>query len=133
MPFLQGLRRRLLPGGRVAVLLAAASCAALAAPAVAEEVTFVIRNAHPYAVYVELFSEDRNHSWPGGGDGYYLDDDGTWDIAISCRSGEKICYGAWVDGDEDTFWGVGPDGDQRCGSCCYDCEGGATEEILLVP
>ena len=119
--------------GRLAALLALASCAGVAPVAMADEVTFVIRNSHPHAVYVELFSEDRSHSWPGGDDGYYLDDGGTWDIDISCRSGEKICYGAWVDGDEDTFWGVGPDGDEDCQDCCTECDGGETEEIDLVP
>ena len=126
-------RRLLSSKGLLTALLLAAGCAGVSGIARADEVTFVIRNSHPYAVYVELYSDDRSHVWPGGGNAYYLDDGGTWDIALSCRSGERICYGAWVDGDEDTFWGVGPGNKVSCGDCCYDCEGGETEEINLVP
>lgn len=118
---------------RILILAVLALAAGIAGRAGAEEVTFVIRNSHPYAVYVELYSDDRNHVWPGGGDAYYLDDGGTWNLALSCRSGERICYGAWVAGDEDTFWGVGPENRVSCTDCCYDCEGGETEEIDLVP
>lgn len=126
-------RRLCYPRAILSILLAALPCIGTPNAAAAEEITFVIRNSHPYALYVELFSDDRNHSWPGGGDAYYLDDGGTWDITLSCRSGERICFGAWVDGDEDTFWGVGPDNRATCRDCCYDCEGGETEEINLVP
>ena len=44
----------------------------------------------------------------------------------------EIIRGAWVSGDQGTYWGVGPDNTQACDDCCYVCEGGVTEEIELV-
>lgn len=104
-----------------------------AAPAVADDVTFVMRNDHPNALRVELYSQDRDHVWPGGGQDYYLDDGETKEIPLACEAGETICYGAWIDGDEGTYWGVGPGNQQDCDNCCYTCEGGETEQINLVP
>jgi len=102
------------------------------APALAENLNFVMNNGHPYRVQVELYSQDRNHVWPGDNKAYVLDDDETKKISISCKRGESICYGAWVDGDSDTYWGVGPDNTQDCDDCCYVCQDGETEQINLV-
>ncbi len=113
-------------------LLALAAVFAMSAPGAAENVTFVMNNDHPYAVEVELYSQDRDHVWPGGGQVYLLDDGETKSIPLACESGETICYGAWLSGDRGSYWGVGPDNAQNCESCCYVCEGGMTEEINLV-
>jgi hypothetical protein len=100
--------------------------------ALAAEVTFMMRNNHPNALEVELYSQDRNHVWPGGGEVYVLDDGETKSMALSCNQGESICYGAWIKGDQETYWGVGPNNAQTCTDCCYTCTGGATETIDLV-
>ncbi|MBX3532037.1 MAG: hypothetical protein KF849_15630 [Rhizobiaceae bacterium] len=113
-------------------LLALAALVFASAAASAEEVTFVMNNGHPYVVEVELYSQDRDHVWPGNNQVYVLNDSETKQIPLSCESGETICYGAWVQGDQGTYWGVGPDNGQACENCCYTCEGGATEEINLV-
>ncbi|MDW6025176.1 hypothetical protein SAZ10_25790 [Mesorhizobium sp. BAC0120] len=105
----------------------------LAAPAFAGDVTFVMNNHHPNAVEVQLFSQSRNHVWPGSDEVYMLDDGETKTMSLSCQDGESICYGAWISGDQSTFWGVGPDGEETCDDCCYTCQGGETEEINLVP
>ncbi|QDZ00673.1 hypothetical protein FQ775_09920 [Nitratireductor mangrovi] len=105
---------------------------ALALPAIAADVTFLMRNSHPFAVEVELYSQDRNHVWPGGGQVYYLDDGEAKQMSLACEEGELICYGAWVSGDEGTYWGTGPGNGQECNDCCYTCTGGMTEEIDLV-
>ncbi|TIS80378.1 MAG: hypothetical protein E5W94_01365 [Mesorhizobium sp.] len=103
--------------------------AALFAPAAhAGDVTFEIRNGHSNAMRVELYSQDRDHIWPGNNQDYYLKS-----IPLACNDGESICYGAWVDGDEGTYWGVGPGNKEQCDDCCYTCSGGETEEIDLVP
>jgi hypothetical protein len=107
---------------------------ALPAPAAhAEDVTFAIKNSHPNAMRLELYSQDRDYVWPGEGKDFYLDDGETKSLPISCNEGESICYGAWVDGDEGTYWGVGPGNKEKCEDCCYTCSGGETEEINLVP
>lgn len=105
--------------------------ALFALPAHAADVTFVIRNNHPFAVRAELYSQSRNHVWPGGGQDYYLDDGEAKEMSLACQEGEEICYGAWVDGDENTYWGVGPGNAEACDDCCYVCSGGETEEIVL--
>ena len=115
--------------------LAAALAGAIALGAqgaIAADVTFLMNNSHQYAVEVELYSQDRNHVWPGGGQVYYLDDGETKAMPLACEEGETICYGAWVSGDVGTYWGVGPGDQDACEDCCYVCEGGMTEEINLV-
>ena len=124
---LAGLRRA------VAVAVAAAFLAPVGASlAVAENVTFIMKNSHQFRVQVELYSQDRNHVWPGNNKVYILDDEETKQIPLSCQAGEQICYGAWVDGDASTYWGVGPNNKQQCDDCCYICQGGNTETINLV-
>lgn len=103
------------------------------APALAGDVTFVMNNHHPNAVEVQLYGQDRDHVWPGPDEVYLLDDGETRTMSLSCQDGEQICYGAWISGDPDTYWGVGPDNRQDCSTCCYTCEGGETEQINLVP
>ena len=106
---------------------------AFVAPALADDVTFIMQNDHPNAVELELYSQDREHVWPGDGQVYYLDDGETKQIPLACEAGETICYGAWIAGDQSSYWGVGPGNVQDCERCCYTCEGGQTEQITLVP
>lgn len=109
------------------------ACTTFVGAAYADDVTFVMRNDHPNAVELELYSQDREHVWPGGEEVYYLDDGETKEIPLTCEAGETICYGAWIAGDQGSYWGVGPDNVQQCETCCYTCEGGQTEQINLVP
>ena len=106
---------------------------AMSIPASAADVTFMMQNNHPNALEVELYSQDRNHVWPGNGEVYILDDGETKQMPLSCEEGERICYGAWIMGDRNTYWGVGPGGEEACSDCCYTCTGGATETINLDP
>lgn len=107
--------------------------ALVAAPGFADETTFIMQNDHPNALRVELYSQDRDHVWPGDGQDYYLSDGEVKTMPLECDAGENICYGAWIDGDENTYWGVGPGNKQDCETCCFTCEGGETEQITLVP
>lgn len=106
--------------------------ALFAQPAMAEEMNVMITNSHPFAVELELYSQDRDHVWPGNGQVYLLNDGEEKLVPISCNQGENICYGAWVSGDANTYWGVGPDNSQDCPDCCYVCDGSTTESINLV-
>ncbi|TIO47373.1 MAG: hypothetical protein E5X80_31870 [Mesorhizobium sp.] len=115
---------------RVAAALSLA--VTVSSTAQAGDVTFQIKNSHPNAMRVELYSQDRDYVWPGNGKDFYLDDGETKELPISCEDGEKICYGARVDGDEETYWGVGPNNKEDCDDCCYTCSGGQTEEINLT-
>ena len=119
--------RNLIAGAALALAAFSAASSAFGA-----DVTFMMRNNHANAVEVELYSQDRDHVWPGDGEVYVLDDGETKQMPLSCQEGEKICYGAWIQGDQETYWGVGPGNQQACDDCCYTCTGGATETIDLV-
>lgn len=114
-------------------IMVVATLIGASATASADEVTFTIRNNHPNALELQLYSQNRSHIWPGPDEVYYLDDGEAKDVPLSCRSGESICYGAWIAGDQDTYWGVGPNNANRCTDCCYVCGAGDTEEIVLTP
>ncbi len=115
-----------------ALFLLAGTVAASVLPAAAADVTFMMRNSHPNAVEVELYSQDRDHVWPGDNQVFYLDDGETKEIPLSCEEGETICYGAWISGDKQSYWGVGPDNAENCENCCYTWTGGETEQINLT-
>ncbi len=117
---------------RAALVVLTATICSTAGHALSADVSFVMRNEHPNAVEVELYSQDRKHVWPGGNQVYYLDDGESKQIHLSCQQGENICYGAWVSGDKQTYWGTGPNNKETCEDCCYVCNGGETEEINLV-
>ncbi|RKE86572.1 hypothetical protein DFO46_3386 [Rhizobium sp. AG855] len=119
-------------GRKTIIGMAAGLVLAAVAPAFAADVTFVMRNDHPNAVEVELYSQDRDYVWPGNNQVFYLNDGETKQIPLSCEEGEKICYGAWIEGDKQSYWGVGPENAATCDDCCYTCEGGQTEQINLT-
>lgn len=113
-------------------LFAAALAFALApVSAQAERLTFNIKSNHEKVVSVEFYSQDRNYVWPGGGKVYVIDDYKTHSYPLSCRSGETICYGAWVRNRTSQYWGVGYDDDHGCKSCCWICDGGETPVVNL--
>lgn len=118
-----GLKRTLLALG-VALLMPVATMAA------AEEITFKINNDYNKDIQIEFYSQDRNHAWPGGNQAYNLNSGDSNSYRLSCRSGEKICYGAWVKGDARTYWGVGLNGKYSCDACCQVCGDGDLEKTL---
>ncbi len=124
-PFYKVLRLGLL--GIVLSLLAFSS----ATSAFSAEATFEIRSLYKYKVQISFFSQDRDHSWPGGDRSYNLHDSKMHRFKLTCERGEKICYGAWETEDEDTYWGVGPDDDESCDNCCLVCGSGQVKKIDL--
>ncbi|TGV79032.1 hypothetical protein EN788_66205, partial [Mesorhizobium sp. M2D.F.Ca.ET.145.01.1.1] len=71
-------------------LAAAFSLAVLFVPAAhAGDVTFAVKNSHPNAMRLELYSQDRDYVWPGDGKDFYLDDGETKQLPISCNEGES--------------------------------------------
>lgn len=117
---------------RLTVIVAAVlSSLAFALPASAESLTWRIRSDYQYVVSLAFYSQDRNYSWPGGDQVYIVDDYAEHTYNLSCSYGETICYGAWVRGDSDLFWGVGANNSQYCSDCCYTCDGGVTDLRIL--
>lgn len=115
----------------VSLVVFAALQLALVRSASAEDLTWHFRSEHEHVVSVELYSDDRNHIWPGNDEVYTLDDSRTKSIHIACRSGEKICYGAWVRNTASSTWGAGRGGKGECSKCCYVCDGGETPVLVL--
>ncbi|MFY8114552.1 MAG: hypothetical protein ACOVOC_10070 [Rhabdaerophilum sp.] len=96
----------------------------------AQSMTWRIRAFDKHAVDIAFYSQNRKHEWPGGGQVWVIRDYDVKTYKISCVSGEKICYGAWVRGSSKEYWGVGKDGRNRCKSCCYSCQDGFVTPIL---
>jgi len=107
--------------------------ASVAAPsgAIAEDEIFRVKSMAESRVQIEFFSEDRHHQWPGNGRAYDLNDFKVHEFNLACVNDEKICYGAWVTGNANTYWGMGAHGTASCSDCCVACRGGHTREIIL--
>ncbi|RVD68408.1 MAG: hypothetical protein E5V62_31975 [Mesorhizobium sp.] len=104
----------------------------LATPAQADDMSVFVRNQRSQGVALELFSRDRDTVWPGGDKVFLIRPGARKSVPISCNPGENICWGAWVNGDDQVSAGVGPDNDQPCNSCCFICVEHSTETIDLA-
>ncbi|MET2829909.1 hypothetical protein ABVQ20_23320 [Mesorhizobium shangrilense] len=112
--------------------IAALAALVLTTTAHAADMAFFVKNKRTEAVAVELFSHDRETVWPGNDKVFLIDPSSRKSIPISCNAGERICYGAWVNGNDSISAGVGPDNDQPCDTCCFTCVEHSTETIDLV-
>lgn len=116
----------------VAVLATLVLCFGSLPAQAQSEMTFQVRSNHPNKVQIKFYSQDRKgHQWPNSTNAYNLDDSQVHSYRIGCLGGEKVCYGAWVTGNSNTYWGVGYNNSQRCSNCCYTCSGGTTQVINL--
>jgi hypothetical protein len=96
------------------------------------DMTWKFQSDYKYKVEMKFFSSDRKgFVWPAQGKIFPLNDSGAHSFKISCLGGEKICYGAWVAGNKNRYWGVGADGREGCEHCCFKCQGGDTPLIHL--
>ena len=101
------------------------------ADAQTSDMTFQVKSTYQYKVEFVMYSSDRKgHQWPAPGKVYMLDNSQTQTYKIGCLGGEKICYGAWVAGNSNRYWGVGKNS-QRCEKCCYTCNHSETPVITL--
>jgi hypothetical protein len=91
-----------------------------------------IQNRSGRRLELQLYSADRNWVWPSANRVYLLPGSKRYTIDISCKKNEKICYGAWLESNTRTYWGVGYRGKQSCRGCCYICGRGQTPLIKLV-
>jgi hypothetical protein len=91
-----------------------------------QSLTWKFQNLDSMAVDIQFYSEDRKQAWPDNRTPYSIEDRGMHSYTISCTTGEKICYGAWVRGNASTYWGKGNNDKQRCTDCCYTCNGSTT-------
>ena len=78
------------------------------------------------------FTDDNDHdvAWPGNNKAYELLPHQRKDSELNCFQGQKICYGAWIRGDFDKYWGAGNNDSQHCNNCCFICRGDAVRYNL---
>lgn len=102
-------------------------------PTTTETLTWTFTNHYPRTVLLEFYSQNRDAAWPGGSRGYVLDDRSPRTYSLSCRTGEKICYGAWVERDPSTYWGAGMADEHGCSNCCRICATADAGHVTLEP
>ena len=100
--------------------------------AAADEQIVSVKSNAEYKVHLKFFSQDYNRTWPGPDSStvWVLADYARHTYNLSCRTGEKICYGAWVAGDRSEYWGVGASNRNSCTSCCFTCGNGDVSYTL---
>jgi hypothetical protein len=92
------------------------------------EVVFSVESGYPDPIQIAFYSRERNTSWPGNNMAYNIADHGTHKYRLRCKSGEKICYGAWPRSSK--YWGVGMNDRYGCRNCCGRCNGGSYSYVL---
>ena len=85
--------------------------------------TVVMNNSTGRYIQFEFTDDGNRHVWPGEDKAYSLPPGDSNDVSLNCYSGQKICYGAWVRGDDDRYWGVGNNNSHDCDDCCFRCVG----------
>ena len=120
--------------GKMAVAIGVMLAALLGSEAAQadETVTVRVRSNYEYKVQIAFFSQSRSYVWPGPERAYPLDDSRTHEFPLACRTGEEICYGAWVTGEGTLYWGVGPENNRSCRNCCFVCGDGDRTPILSL-
>ena len=94
--------------------------------------TWSFKSAPPDIVYLQLYGQDNKNVWPAPDKYYKLDGRAAHKARITCSLGEKICYGAWTDGN--TSWGVGKGNKSGgCKGCCVTCSKGDKGTETLKP
>jgi hypothetical protein len=92
-------------------------------------VTFNIKSDSEYKAQIEFYSQGRNYAWPGNGKAFDLDDYESHAFRLRCRSGEKVCFGAWPLRSS-SYWGVGYNGRHGCENCCRACGADSASYVL---
>ena len=113
--------------GLLAVLFAISGLGAISAGA--DEMTWHVRSESSHTVHLQFYSD--SHVWPSSDRVYIIDDADVHDYDLSCATGEKVCYGAWVKNHSSSYWGSGYDGQEACDSCCFTCGGGPLPTMVL--
>ena len=100
-----------------------------AVPARSETMTWLVQKNVPSNAQIAFFSQTgAGRRWPAGG-AYDLQSSQINTITLACEPHEKICYGAWVEGNSSASWGAGLDGRGGCPNCCGTC--GAEKTVRL--
>jgi hypothetical protein len=116
---------------RLAVaVLAFLGLALVATQAYAQGMTWQVTSNDKFKVLFKLYSQDRNHVWPNSSEAWEISDYRQHSYPVNCQPHEKICYGAWQEGNDSTYWGCGHNCEQRCDTCCHYCDGQTVQKTL---
>lgn len=102
-------------------------------PGTPVDLTWRFRNNSGGTVHVKMYARQRGIWWPTASTNWRMDGVGPYAFTISCRAGEKVCYGAWRSGNTDRYWGTGFQDRNGCDGCCYTCFEGQTTVYNLNP
>ncbi len=98
----------------------------------AGSVTWHIQNKYYYSVSLQFYTGDLRRVWPASDRVWVLNDSRIHTYRLRCNYGEKICYGAWPEGNDGSrYWGIGKFGEHSCTKCCTTCDGGETPIVIL--
>lgn len=97
----------------------------------ADQVTVEFENRLSTPVEIQLYSQARDHRWPGDGTLFRLEPGTSQPFPLTCTAGESICWGAWAPGGESMPMGVGRDGIESCPTCCFTCDDGASARFAI--
>src|SRR5262245_22264497 len=114
------------------ILLAVGVLCALSIHARSDDFTFRIKSLYKFSAQVEYRSQTRNAAWPGDNKAWDLADDAIHEHTLNCRSGERICFGAWDKGSGRPQWGQGRDGKRNCSDCCWICKDGRRTPVITL-
>lgn len=96
----------------------------------ADTMTWRVRSFSSAQVELVFYSQNRRHEWPGNSKAFILKDYKVHDVKLTCVNGEKICYGAWLRGNQNRYWGTGKGGKRACKDCCMTCENASLSPIM---
>ena len=93
------------------------------------------RNQDSHDLLLNVRTRARTHAWPAAASSWPIAAGKSHTVAIACRQGDSICFGAGRaepdDADKGAYWGRGVDGSHGCENCCYLCGGGDVAVNLL--
>lgn len=91
-----------------------------------------IKNTCSGQVDLQLFDETGGGVWPARDRVYRLDAGERWLQRIECNTNSRICFGAALRSNYNSYWGVSLSNDQTCTNCCKVCNGGNPDAISLT-
>jgi hypothetical protein len=85
------------------------------------------------SVNLRFFDQTDNVTvFPSPSTVFILDNGKTGTFPLSCKKGDKICFGACGSTDNSFVAGVGCDGKSGCSDCCRTCDDVTLTPINLV-
>lgn len=95
------------------------------------QMSVFMKNGIGVPAAVEVQAMTRAVRWPGDGQVWMIEPKTAKSAVITCEEGERLCWAAWVVGDDRQSFGIGADGSVDCRDCCFLCVKSTTVDVLL--